>query len=584
MDGKLHLEAPEKGADAERHDNDLLKKEVDEAKAIVRNAKERLATGDVREARAIVRNALDADASGVRRVYWLLVMADVEFADNDLLAARDWLAEAVAASGREPEAVAQKIRPDAVAGQISALRRNRLWRDALEVLEVVEKLPAEIRDTAEVRAAVGDFYRDCGCHAHASEGYSWRHDLRRSASWLCSGGPLAPIRKRICNWEKERLLPCLKQRPAYIAQVDGVGLEDMQAQQLHLQLETLNYRYLSHWYWWSAVDRLRRRLMPAGILPAWLVLLVVVHQAGFASGWGAAAWAAAVGVFIATSSFALLLMVLRKSNPRRLWALMAWFSFAVVLVAAAGEGFDRRMLPVGGWWSWVLLGLVVTLAAVPCGMLAVMTFNWLWRRWSRKLSRENCPLVLLDLLLDVLDYLRPATGNRSIGRRLALAQELEYAAQRLTQDLLPSSATSGLGSRDWLIQRAAGWAEAWRHMQRQMVASAPGDLTKLEELLVHEVRCLATCDMGALAWSEPPPPPSRLRQVITWARVILVAGLPLAAVFIAQQFVRVPGVISWATVGWAALYFVLSLDPTIRDKVEVAHEIAGLLRTDPPPR
>jgi hypothetical protein len=121
-------------------------------------------------------------------------------------------------------------------------------------------------------------------------------------------------------------------------------------------------------------------------------------------------------------------------------------------------------------------------------------------------------------------------------------------------------------------------------MQRQMVASVPGDLTKLEELLVHEIRCLATCDIGALAWCEPPPPPSRLRQVLTWARVILVAGLPLAAVLIIQQFVRVPGVISWATVGWAVLYFVLSLDPTIRDKVEVAHEIAGLLRTEPPPR
>jgi hypothetical protein len=213
-----------------------------------------------------------------------------------------------------------------------------------------------------------------------------------------------------------------------------------------------------------------------------------------------------------------------------------------------------------------------------------MTANWLWRRWHRKLSRENCPLVLLDLLLDVLDYLRPATGTRSIDRRLTLARELEYAAQRLTRDLLPSSTTSDLGSRDWLIQRAAGWAEAWRHMQRQMVASVPGDLTKLEELLVHEIRCLATCDIGALAWCEPPPPPSRLRQVITWARVILVAGLPLAAILIIQQFVRVPGVISWAAVGWAVLYFVLSLDPTIRDKVEVAHEIAGLLRTDPPPR
>jgi len=582
MDEKLHLEAPEECAKAEQRDDDLLKKEVREAKAIVRNAKEQLAMGTVRQARTIVRNALDADGSGVCRVYWLLVMADVEFADSDLLAAKAWLAEAVDASGEEPEAVARKIRPDAVAGQISALRCNRLWRDALDA---VKNIPPEIRDTAEVRAAEGDFYYDCGCHAHASERYGWRPGLRRSASWLRSGGPFAAIRKRVFKWEEEKLLPSLEQRRSTIDQIDDVGLEDVHAQQLRLQLETLNYRYSSNWYRWNAVERLGYRLLPAVILPMWFVLLVVVHQAGFASGWGAAAGAAAVSAFIAASSVVLLVIVLFRSNLRlrfRWWA-PAWFTI-VVLVTAAGEGFDRRVLPVGGWWSWVVLGVVTALAAIACLLAAVMIVNWLWQRWLRKLHRENCPLVVLDLLLDVLDYLRTATGNRSIGRRLSLASRLEYAAQCVTRDLLPSSTTSFLGSGDWLVQRAAGWAEAWRHMQRQMVASVPGDLTKLEELLVHEIRCLATCDIGALAWCEPPPPPSRRRQVITWARVILVAGLPLAAILITQQFVHVPGVFSWAAGIWAVLYVVLSLDPTIRDKVETAHEIAGLIRTASPPR
>lgn len=230
----------------------------------------------------------------------------------------------------------------------------------------------------------------------------------------------------------------------------------------------------------------------------------------------------------------------------------------------------------------------MTPAAIACLLAAGMIDTWLWRRWFRKLNRENCLLVVLNALLDVLAYLRPTTGNRSIGRRLSLAGEFEYAALCLTRDLLPSSTTRFLGSGDWLIQRAAGWAEALRHMQRQVVASVPGDLTKLEEQLVHEIRCLATCDIGALAWCEPPPAPARgvvlRRRAITWARVILVAGLPLATVFITQQFVHVPGVFSWAAGIWALLYVVLSLDPAIRDKIETAHEIAGLLRTAPPPR
>ena len=247
--------------------------------------------------------------------------------------------------------------------------------------------------------------------------------------------------------------------------------------------------------------------------------------------------AAAVSAFIAASSVVLLVIVLIRPNLESRFefrvsalALMVYFSFVVAFEVAAGEGFDRRVLSVGGWWSWVVLGLVVTPAAIACLLAAGMIDAWLSRRWFRKLVRENCLLVVSNILLEVLDYLRPATGNRSISRRLYLAGGFEFAARCLTRELLPSSTTRFLGSRDWLSQRAEGWAEALRHMQRQLVASVPGDLTKLKEQLVHEIRCLASCDIGALAWCEPPSPPSRravLRQrATTWARVILVAGLP----------------------------------------------------------
>jgi hypothetical protein len=44
MDEKLHHEAPEKGANTDQRDDDLLKKEVREAKAIVSYTKELLAS------------------------------------------------------------------------------------------------------------------------------------------------------------------------------------------------------------------------------------------------------------------------------------------------------------------------------------------------------------------------------------------------------------------------------------------------------------------------------------------------------------------------------------------------------------
>src|ERR1035438_2133206 len=94
---------------------------------------------------------------------------------------------------------------------------------------------------------------------------------------------------------------------------------------------------------------------------------------------------------------------------------------------------------------------------------------------------------------------------------------------------------------------------------------------KLQAFLIHEVRCLANCDLGALSWREPPPPlPLRAvvkRRVISIVRTILVAGLPIAVVLTAQQFLHAsPGLYDWAriTTGiWAVLYVLLSIDPAI---------------------
>jgi hypothetical protein len=176
-------------------------------------------------------------------------------------------------------------------------------------------------------------------------------------------------------------------------------------------------------------------------------------------------------------------------------------------------------------------------------------------------------------------------------QRLDHCRYLEFAARGLAHDMLPPSSISSLGSGDWLTRRTAGWAEAVRQMQRQVIASVPGGEGKLEALLAHEIRCLATGDLGALAWREPPPPPSRRatlrRQVISTVRALVVAGLPLAAVLATQPFLHAsPGLFGWAriTTGiWALLYVLLSIDPAIRDKIGAARDLADLIHTAPAP-
>ena len=90
-------------------------------------------------------------------------------------------------------------------------------------------------------------------------------------------------------------------------------------------------------------------------------------------------------------------------------------------------------------------------------------------------------------------------------------------------------------------------------MQRRLIALVPGGPSKPEALLAHEIRCLATGDLGALAWREPPPPPSRRatlrRQAISAARAVIVAVLPCAAVLIVQPFLHAsPGLFGWARI------------------------------------
>jgi hypothetical protein len=78
-------------------------------------------------------------------------------------------------------------------------------------------------------------------------------------------------------------------------------------------------------------------------------------------------------------------------------------------------------------------------------------------------------------------------------------------------------------------------------VRRQLIVPVPGGQGKLEALLAREIRCLASGDLGALGWREPPPPSRRAtlrRRAIPAARAIIVAVLPFAAVLIVQPFLH----------------------------------------------
>jgi hypothetical protein len=540
--------------------------------------------GHIRGARKLVAEALDAGGS---RKILLWSLADVEFADHDLGAGRSRLAEAVEANGRDPEAVSRQIRD---------LYRNGLWREALLA---VESIPADVLIDPLVRAQAGGFYRGCGCYAHATECYGPHSGLPRAARtarrWcrLRSGGPFTRIRRTARAWEESKLLAGLRRRILYADQLGEIaGLETRDALRLQAQLEKLNYRLNSRTARSMAVGRMLYRVMPANVLLVWLVLFVIVNQVRFESGPGGTGAGTAISAAVTIAIVILTMFALVRPNleyrfnlPLSTRTFLAFFFLIAVYEAAVAEGYDRHVLPTTGWWSWVVLGLAAAPAAIACGPASHVVFLLRWRWWLRGLIREDCLLVMLDALLPILDDLRGPPRCRRLAQRIRDARILEFAARRLTQDLLPARFVSYARSGGWLTRRAAGWAEALRHLQRHVVAPVPGSHEKLRKTLEHEILCLANGDLGALAWRQPPPGPSRRimlrRHAITIIRTILVAALPLAAVLAAQPFVHTSqGTFGWARIAtgtWALLYVVLSLDPAIRDKIDTASELVGLL-------
>jgi hypothetical protein len=268
----------------------------------------------------------------------------------------------------------------------------------------------------------------------------------------------------------------------------------------------------------------------------------------------------------------------------------------ILLIMIAGEalggvGYAHHAIPASGWAAAVVLGLIALPGVFVCLSIVYAAILGPWIRWARDASFRDPLIVTIDLLLQVHHELRSGLPYRTVDDRLSQSAYLEAAAVRLSRNLLPAAVLGRLGAGDWLARRAEGWAEAVRHRQRQIIAPAPKDQAKIEATLAHEIRCLINDNLGSLAWRQPPPPPSSRatlrRRALTAAQAVIVAALPLVAVLAAQPFLHASGpVFDWAriiTTVWALLYVLLSIDPTLRDKVAAARDLADLVQRGPSP-
>ena len=558
---------------------------ADRSLLAISNAKEFMEDGAPRSAREILEGVL---ATGEQHPDLLWLLADAGFADGDIVAGRGWLAEAVVASGQDAAAVGRQVR---------VLSRNGLFREALLA---VESIPADLRADPRVRTEMGGFFYRCGCYAWAAEHYGRPRGLPRRDRvlrlwcWLRAGGPSGMIHRKARAWEESNLLTWLRRGVRFADQLDDIpGLESRVVLQSRMQIEQLDFRFRRLFARWRAAFRAFYRVRLAAGLLVWLVLFVLVRQIEFESGPGGIAAGTVLSAFIATGVvFALTVAVIGRDMRLRVRVRNATgvgvslVATAVVIEAAVAEGYVGRVMPTAGWGAWVVLGLVAVPAVLACVLTAGGILLMIFATQYRRVRRADCLVTVTGMLLYVRDDLRVSPTGRPIAQPLARARSVEVAARLLEKHLLPGYLTSYLGSGDWLARRAAGWAEALRDLQRQIIAPVPGRRDKAVATLAHEIRCLATGDLGALTWREPPPnPPRRVvlrRKALTALRTVLVAALPLAAILAAQPLIHAsPGVFGWAriaTTTWALLYLVLSLDPAIHDKIDTASQVIGLLR------
>lgn len=552
---------------------------VDEAAS---QAEDLLAQGDSRAARKVIAQAIDSTGQ-TSNLLWIL--AEVEFAEGHFDAGDDALRKALAGNPHDPVLVTRWVQ---------LLRNHDRWREALII---AQDLPADMCLESEARAGIGEFYHSIECPAHAMLAFKSPKGLPRKGQlgwWRCwarSGGPIRFLHSRALFGEA-KYLEFLKKPDSYIETIFCIdGLDDQRASQVRNRLEVFNFLYYREIYRARALGRAGFRLIPLAVLPVWLTLMTVSSLTAFPPGSLDRPGYAAISATIAMIPvIALVLWALEPTGSFRrvtsLSRMLAGILLVVVFEIGAGLAYAAGDISEVGGAGAVALGLVAAPAAACCLLAASITAAAFRGRRFRAIFREDPLLSIIDPLLFALFSIRMPRRYQGIAYSVRMADSLEFAAYRMTQYLISRSSTGGLGSHDWLARRAAGWAESLRQMQRQIIAPTPGGMVKAERFLVHEIRCLASGELGALPWTQPPPTPSHRtllrRRAVAAVRAIVVAGLPLAVVLAARAFLHMgTGLFGWTgiiTGAWALLYVLLSIDPTVRDKISAGKELADLAR------
>jgi hypothetical protein len=210
----------------------------------------------------------------------------------------------------------------------------------------------------------------------------------------------------------------------------------------------------------------------------------------------------------------------------------------------------------------------------------------------KKLRRQYPKEAALDVILDVINEMSLPENSNDLSMRKKWMQWLELIARHIEMDIPRSLSVSHDETDRWIHERAKGAAAGLRRVIRQVAVSGPNMLDRVIPVLRAEAIALACGDLASLSYAKPPtqePQGKRWKRIaVTAGRTILVMAAPIAAVLVLQAFSAfTPNGLSWAkliSLAWALLYLLITIDPTLNDKITTARNIIDTVRETRPPR
>ncbi len=507
----------------------------------------------------------------------LRLLARAEFYGHDPDSA---LAHLVAARVRDPQDLLTALDQ---AGLLADLGRHR------EALDLLAGLPAAQRRDPAVRWLRGRTYRGMGLHALAVEAYRpirtlrWDHRGRARSAWWLTGGPLGSVRNRLLAWDRtaqdtwqawSTQLAALDTLPLP-AGFDPAGIRAGVDRYLR-GLALLTVR------WLTILRGVRRVAWVLAGFVVWVLLTAVVR--------GELAWSVPAAMVLAAAGVLLAAGVLRLVERFALRGRFRQATARGVIIGAgllaAGYGLARLGARAPGWVAVagaMLLTPVVLALLLGVFIAPVTMIRWyLANRHHRFLPRE----AVLYLLLRALAGMSVASRRNDLASRSEWLWFLERAAtltaRRLPAVLYPFDNLT----KAWAAERAGRAAAALRRLKRQVIAPDEGSWDRVTEALRDDAVALATGELARMRTAPPPSPAavrrSRWHAVLGTLRTLLFMALPLAGVLAVQPLLHLDApALRWAKVvglAWAALYLLLTLDPTLREKLETARVLVGTAR------